>query len=101
MNPAADSQPQPTRATDDARRAALAQNVASAVAAKGARVESQSEYQAVLSTGQPVNHILHLLITIFTCGIWGLVWLVLVVTGGVKRHLLQVDEWGNVIVQHL
>jgi hypothetical protein len=85
----------------EARKQALAANIASAVAAQNARVESQSDFQAVLITGQPVNHLLHFLIGVFTCGLWWIVWLVLVLTGGAKRHLVQVDEYGNVRVQHL
>jgi hypothetical protein len=93
--------PAPKMAPPEYRKQALAQHIASAVAAQGARVESQSDFQAVLLTGQPVNHVLHLLISIFTCGIWGIVWLILFLTGGVKRHLVQVDEYGHVLVQHI
>jgi hypothetical protein len=72
-----------------------------AVVANNARVESQSDYQAVLVTGHPVNHILHLLLTLFcTCGLWVFVWLFLVLTGGVKRQLIFVDEWGYTRIQN-
>jgi len=81
------------------RRALLAQQIASMVASRGARVESQSDFQAVLATGQPVNHVLHAIIFFCTCGIWLLVWLILALTGGVKRQLVTVDEFGNVNVQ--
>ncbi len=91
----------PPRVSDEARKAALAQHIATAVATQGARVESQSDFQAVLLTGQAVNHVLHCIITIFTCGIWGIIWLILALTGGVKRHIVQVDDWGNVRVQHV
>ncbi len=98
--------PQPPAANSaikspEERKAALAQHVASAVATQGARVESQSDFQAVLLTGQPVNHVLHLIIAFLTCGLWAIVWLILVLTGGVKRHLVQVDDFGNVRVQHI
>ena len=89
------------RATDEARKAALAQHVASAVATQGARVESQSDFQAVLVTGHPVNHVLHVIVTLVTCGLWVFPWLFFIGTGGEKRHLVQVDEWGNVRVQHV
>jgi hypothetical protein len=91
----------PPRASDEARKAALAQHIATAVASQGARVESQSDYQAVLLTGQVVNHVLHAVLTFFTCGIWAIVWVILFATGGIKRHIVQVDEWGNVRVQHV
>ena len=64
------------------------------------RVESQSDYQAVLLRGKKVNHILHLLLSVFTAGLWLLVWLSLL-GKGIKRELVQVDEWGKVTVSRL
>ena len=81
------------------RRALLAQQIASMVATTGARIESQSDFQAVLATGQPVNHILHAILFVFLCGIWLFPWVIITITGGVKRHLVTVDEYGNVNVQ--
>jgi hypothetical protein len=69
--------------------------------ARGMRVESQSDFQAVLVKGQPVNHVLHAIITIFSCGLWGIVWIALAVTGGEKREMAVVDEFGNVQLQKL
>jgi tetratricopeptide (TPR) repeat protein len=81
------------------RKQLLAQAIMQAVVANNARVESQSDYQAVLVTGRPVNHILHLLLTLFTIGLWVFVWLILVLTGGVKRQLIFVDESGYTRIQ--
>ena len=92
---------QPAQVAPEVRRQILAQAVASAVVTQNARVESQSDYQAVLVTGHPVNHILHFLISIFTCGLWVFVWLILATTGGTKRQMIYVDEWGYVRVQYL
>jgi hypothetical protein len=83
----------------DQRRAMLAQQIASMVASRGARIESQSDFQAVLATGQPVNHILHAILFVFLCGIWLIPWVIITITGGVKRTLVTVDEYGNVNVQ--
>ncbi|MPZ23675.1 MAG: hypothetical protein GEU28_09040 [Dehalococcoidia bacterium] len=80
------------------RRAVLAQHVAQAVAS-GARVQSQSDAMAVVVRGSRVNHLLHFLVGVFTLGIWWVVWLVIAVTGGEKRQMIQVDEFGNVLVQ--
>lgn len=88
------STPQPW--ADNDRKAALAEAVAREVAA-GARVESQSDYQAVVVRGQRVNHTLHLILTLVTCSLWGIVWLILVLTGGEKRVVLQVDPYGNLL----
>jgi hypothetical protein len=63
----------------------------------GCRVESRSEYQAVVVEGKPVNHLLHFLIGLMTVGLWWLfVWLPLSITGGERRVALTVDEHGRV-----
>jgi hypothetical protein len=51
--------------------------------------------------GQPVNHVLHAIITIFSCGLWGIAWIILAITGGEKRAMVVVDEFGNVQLQKL
>ena len=88
------------RMSEEQRKELLSQHISFQVA-QGARVESQSDFQAVLVYGHRVNHVLHLAITIFTCLLWGLVWLVLGVTRGEKRQVVQVDPWGNISVQRL
>lgn len=85
---------------DDERRNILAQQIQMA-AARGLRVENQDRYQAILVEGQPVNHVLHAILTLATCLLWGIVWAVLAATGGEKRHLITVDEYGNVTHQRL
>ena len=75
----------------DARRDAQEQAVRNELL-RGARVESQTDYQAVLVVGRPVNHILHFLIGALTCGVWWLVWLYLAVTGGERRFIVETDE---------
>ena len=77
------------------RKQQLAQVVAQHVAA-GSRVESQTDYQAILVTGKNVNHLLHFLIGLFTCGAWWLVWLILAFATGEKRHVIAVDEYGYI-----
>lgn len=81
--------------TPDERRSIFAQQLQQAATRK-LRVESQQDYQAVLIEGQPVNNAMHGLITVLTCGIWGIGWIIIAVTGGTKRHQLVVDEFGNV-----
>lgn len=65
------------------------------------RIESQSDYQATLIEGKPVNHVLHAILTVFTCLVWGIVWAVIAGTGGETREMLVVDEFGNVQHQRL
>jgi hypothetical protein len=40
-------------------------------------------------------------LTIFTCLLWGIVWIVVASTGGERRELLSVDEYGNILYQQL
>ena len=89
-----------SRKTSEERKEALSRIITSQLA-QGWRIESQSDFQAVLLRGHSVNHILHLLITFFTVGFWGIVWIALVLIGGEKRQVAQVDEWGNSAISKL
>jgi hypothetical protein len=89
---------QSSRKDSEQRRELLARTVAGQVAG-GARVESQSDHQAVVVKGKPVNHVLHLILTLVTFTIWGWVWVALAIFGGEKRSMVTVDEYGNVAVQ--
>ena len=71
-------------------------------AAGGYRVEQRTDFTASIAKGKDHNHILHLLLTIFTLGLWGLfVWLPLCMFGGLKRRMLTVDSAGIVLDQKL
>ncbi len=94
------SQDPTQRKTVEERAEALARLVASQVA-RGRRVESQSNLQAVLIRGHRPNHILHLILTALTLGFWGLVWIGMMAFGGERRELVRVDEWGNVSIEDL
>ena len=89
-----------SRKTSEERKEALSRLITSQLS-QGWRIESQSDFQAVLLRGHGVNHVLHLLITFFTVGLWGIVWIALVLLGGEKRQVAQVDEWGNPAISKL
>ncbi len=65
----------------------------------GGRVESSSDFQAVVVFGQPVNHLLHFLIGVFTIGAWWIVWLLLALGSRRTRRSIFVDESGRVTSQ--
>lgn len=67
----------------------------------GARVERQSDTNAVVIHGRRVNHLLHFFITLFTFGGWLIVWIILGFAGGEKRKLIQVDEHGTVSTEDI
>jgi hypothetical protein len=78
----------------------LAQAIARQIA-QGYRVESQSDFQAVVVKGKRPSHLLHLVLTIITLGLWAIVWIVLSLTMHVHRRLVTVNEVGNTTVQHV
>jgi hypothetical protein len=65
-------------------------------ASQGWRIENRSDFQATIAKGKPIHHILHLILTIITAGLWAIVWILLAIFGGVKRRLLTIDEFGNI-----
>jgi DUF1707 SHOCT-like domain len=83
----------------DARERALARALARYVR-EGWRVESQSGYTAVLVKGHRRNHALHGVLTLLT-GVWGLVWLVLALSGGERRALLEAEDDGRVFFERV
>jgi hypothetical protein len=86
------------RKSAEERKELLSRTVASQVAG-GARVESQSDFQAVIVKGKPVNHVLHLILSLVTFLLWSTVWIALAIFGGEKRSMVTVDEYGNASVQ--
>jgi hypothetical protein len=89
-----------TRKSPDERKETLGRAIHTQVA-QGARVESQGDYHAILVTGHRPNHTLHLILTLVTLGVWGIVWIAVVALGGERRMSVNVDEWGNTNVQKL
>ena len=83
----------------DQPNAQLAQAVAGYVG-KGWHIESQTDSAAVLVKHHQPNHLLHLLLTIFTLGLWGIVWLIVALTSGDKRVALTIDEHGHIKRRH-
>ncbi len=81
--------------TADERKTILARALQQQVSA-GGRVESSSDYQAVLLFGEPVNHLLHFLIGVFTIGLWWIVWLIAALTNKQTRRTIFVEENGVV-----
>jgi hypothetical protein len=65
-------------------------------ARNGWRVTSQTQTQAQLAKGKPTSHLLHLVLTIITLGLWAIVWILVAIFGGEKHTFLSVDEYGRV-----
>jgi len=87
-----------SKKSPEERKELLARAVANEIR-QGWRVESQTDYQAVIVRGQRPNHMLHLILTLVTLGLWGLVWIAVVALGGEKRGVIDIDAYGNTNIQ--
>lgn len=63
------------------------------------RVMHQADTWVVLASGQRANHVLHAILSLFLCGLWLPVWLVVGLTSGERRRTYWVDELGQVQVR--
>jgi hypothetical protein len=91
----------PGKKSSDQRKELLGRAIAAQLAQGSRRVETQSDFSAVVVVGKPVNHVLHLILTLVTFFMWGLVWILMAITGGEKREMISVDEYGNTSIQRL
>jgi hypothetical protein len=64
--------------------------------ANGASIELQENFSAVLIWGRKANHILHLLLSLVTFGLWIIVWILIAINSGEKRRLYQIDKYGRI-----
>jgi hypothetical protein len=67
-----------------------------AMARQGGRVTSRADTWAVVTKGRPVNHVLHLLLSLFTCTLWVPVWLLMTAFAGQRQTTVTVNEYGGV-----
>ena len=62
----------------------------------GATVVHRSERGVTLAQKRRVTHLGHFILTLLTGGLWGFVWLALVLSRGEDRVRYEVDPWGNI-----
>ena len=89
----------PVRSMEERRR--ILEQETRAFAGQDGRIAVESPTAAVVTKGKPVSHPLHPILTGFTLGLWGLVWLTLVKTQGERSWRLTVDEYGEVTTQRI
>jgi hypothetical protein len=53
----------------------------------------------VIVKGSKTSHVLHLILTLVTAGLWAIVWIALAIFGGEKRTVIDVDAYGNTNIQ--
>ena len=66
---------------------------------KGWRVESQSQIQAVLVKGKPINNTLHIILTVLTVGTWLLIYIPILLVNKRQTKIIRVDEFGNTLFE--
>ena len=86
--------------TSSERKAAL-DSALNLYGAKGFRIENRSDYQATISKGKETRHVLHVVLTVLTGGVWLVVYVPLWLLTGMRRRLVVVDEYGNIVEQKL
>ena len=64
----------------------------------GYRVESQGPNAVVMVRGNPVNHLLHLVLTLLTGGLWVIVWIGVAMANQQSRVIVHTDEEGQAYI---
>ena len=82
------------------RRQLLAQQLA-VMEEQGKRIAFQGDYQAIVSDGPPVNHVLHLMLSFFTVGLWAIIWMVDISFHKETKEFVKVDIEGNLTVSKI
>jgi hypothetical protein len=62
----------------------------------GARVVDRGPDGVTLAYEPTVTHLGHFVLTLFTGGLWGLVWIAVVLGRRESRVRYEVDRWGNI-----
>jgi hypothetical protein len=83
-----------TERSDTERKSILDKQIISYVS-RGWRLDTQTDFAAVLSSGKRLNHILHLILSLVTFGIWIIFWIVMGLTNKIAIATVSVDEFGN------
>ena len=95
LNSARGEQPsKPLRIRSSEERKQILKDYVVEQVALGFRVEAQEDFSAVLIFGKNPNHILHLLLSIVTFGVWILVWIMMIFFSREKRYLFRIDDCG-------
>ncbi len=101
MEPGTDPGTPRVKKSPDERKQLLAQVVQSEISKGAGRIESQSDYYVTLVRGHRPNHILHLILSIITLGLWIIVWILVAMGSGEKRTMVSVDEYGYVMTRRI
>lgn len=82
------------------RRRLLSQQLA-VMEEQGKRIAFRGDYQAIVTDGTPINHILHLMLSFFTVGLWAVIWMVDISFHKETKEFVKVDIEGNVTISKI
>jgi hypothetical protein len=86
-----------TERSDTERKSLLEKQVISYVS-RGWRLDTQTDFAAVLSSGKRLNHILHLILSLVTFGFWIIFWIVMGLFNKIAITTVSVDKFGNISI---
>lgn len=87
-----------TPALPDAQRAELLDQAVMVAVSRGARLEWKAGTRAIIVYPNRCNHVLHLLLCLFLCGLWLPVWIFLAMEPS-QRFMLQVDPYSGAVTK--
>ena len=67
---------------------------------QGWRISERRETDIVIERGEKIPHFMHILLTVFTLGFWGVVYGLHLLFGGLKRRRIELHR-GKVREKHL
>jgi hypothetical protein len=82
--------------SQEKRARALELAVEDQVATNAATVVFSGSQGVVLGYQRRVSHVFHALMTLFTAGLWAVIWLAVMLSSRERRVRLEADRWGNV-----
>jgi hypothetical protein len=91
----------PGRIKTPEERKALLDSALHLWGARGFRIENRSDFQATVSKGKEIRHVLHIVLSFLTGGMWLFVYIPLWLLTGIRRRMVSIDEYGNTIEHKL
>jgi heat shock protein HtpX len=83
----------------EAERHQLVVNFVEQALMRGEYIESEGDYAFLLARGRPINHLMHLVMTLFSFGLWLPIWIPTAIFGRERWRLVEIDEYGFIRVR--
>ena len=68
---------------------------------KGWRIEQQTETHVLMAKGERIKHGAHIFLTVITAGVWGVVYGLMLIFGGLKERRIVCTPDGMAKVQRV